>query len=529
MKYLGKEVPKPLEEKIISSSLVKVGQYNGRYHKFLAVGFRPDHSTYNAIDGEIEAFDFTKDDTRGIVSEVLSNVRTEPESIYRGTLCLSGDGELARLSHIKFCEENNTETELLYIGEQRFYVLYTNRSTLQAGNVLRSHVPTLNVNTGWAFDLFVSIHDSSPFIPDDYKEFRTWFQTSTVINIVIYNSPDFFRVIDSSETFGGKLQPMSNGTIDALAELVDRISSSVESLKGEPVADGGTFPNYLNLLSFAKGKGIETYVLNILAEHIERRERSQYSFIEQDWVRHLSPKQLAEQKEKESRRRQQLYKEKVNELKVELARINRRRVALFFEASGVVTQQSQEHIKEISKVLDDLAEQSVGTKGYAESELANALQNSKARLSKNIKSGVVIAVAIFLSIFIVVCSVLSNKSAASIDQAIEKATAAIEDEKFDQALELVEESKSQFRPAFLLFSQDRKLWEFNEQYKDALNSYLNRQLEMIGALKKANHGRIDDFMWEQIKLGISMCPQTGDKFIKARDGFNSLKEAYIKQ
>lgn len=169
----GVAIPEPLAKKIVSASLVKVGIYDGAHHRFLAKGFQPDMSTYQSVTEEAKAFGFKEELVKEIVRNVLTDVGTESESLLLTTIDLAGSQELPVLSHIEFLEENNGITDLVYLGDQKFYVLSTNRSTLMPGNIVKANNIPLNQGTIWNFDIYEDFGSKKPKVPEEYKKYKT--------------------------------------------------------------------------------------------------------------------------------------------------------------------------------------------------------------------------------------------------------------------------------------------------------------------------------------------------------------------
>ena len=380
-----KEIPGPLARKIIGLSLTKVGFYDGSYHKFVAKGFSPDMTTYRTIEPEVSSFGFQKEDVSEIVKIVLTDVGTETISQLVPSLDLAGDEELPVLSHVEFHEINNGVTDLLYLGDQRFYVISTNRSTLMPGNIIKAREIPLNVGRIWNFDIYSDFSAQKPSVPEGYKKYQAWFQTTDVSDIVVYSSPDFFSIIDDEETFGGKLNPITANISTSLSAVISKIKEVVGTLGDNGIPSGSLFPDYIELLTLAKKQGICTYVLNTLIESIEKRDDREYASTESDWHVYMTNEQIEAEKKAEEKRNRARYSELMDAVQKEISQIHRRRVALFFDADGVISEEGQKHLTNLCAELDTLADKGFGTKGDAQSRIKTAKDNSRKRPRHNLK------------------------------------------------------------------------------------------------------------------------------------------------
>lgn len=506
----GVAIPEPLAKKIVSASLVKVGIYDGAHHRFLAKGFQPDMSTYQLVTEEAKAFGFREELVKEIVRNVLTDVGTESESLLLTTIDLAGSQELPVLSHIEFLEENNGITDLIYLGDQKFYVLSTNRSTLMPGNIVKANNIPLNQGTIWNFDIYEDFGSKNPKVPEEYNKYKTWFQTTRVSQITLLSSCDFFKIVDDEEYFGGVLQAEPENAFSALAELIELIKLNVNLIEGDLPSDK-TFPDYITLLTKAKSLGISSYILNTLIETIETRETVEYSSPDSDWHVHKTAKQLKEEQDAIDNKNAERYGVLMNALKKELQQIHRRRVALFFDAPGVITEQSRAHLKPISEELDGLAEQpagfrSFGTKGYAESAIKTALDNSKPRPRHNLKVSAILLSIIALALFVSYSWVSANRSLAVFNEKVEQMSKMLEEEQFNESRAYIQAAKEDFAPSYLRFIVSGLVRKCDVAIESAIDSFVESRIEQIQAMIKANRGRIDEYTWSLITEAMEFRP-----------------------
>lgn len=519
--YYDKEIPAPLTKKIVSLSLSKVGLYNGDYHKFIPKGFSPDMSTYAAIEPELVSFGFNKEDVGEIVRLVLGDVGTEASTELVSSLDLAGDNELPVLTHVEFHEANNGVTEILYLGEQRFYVMSTNRSTLMLGNIIKAREIPLNINKVWNFDIYENFDAKKPSVPEGYKKYQAWFQTTEVVDIIVYSSPMFFSIIDENETFGGKLKKTPAKVSGGLSRLIEEIKKVVSYLKDVKLPYNEQFPEYVSLLTTAKGCGISTYTLNTLVEHIERRETKEYASTESDWHVYMTKEQIEEKEEQEAKKNKARYTALMKAVDKELTKIHRRKVALFFDADGVITEESKKHLDNIRTELDALADKGFGTKGDADSKIKTALDNSKKRPRHNFKVVMYMLGVLAVLIFVGYSWKTASDSLEKFDAATETIQSRIEAEDFNQAKTITQDSKDAFKPGYLKFIVARKTHLREYYIEESIDNFVDERVNQIETLIKANRGRIDSFTWDLVVGAMEYRPDD------AR--LNEFRDKYVKQ
>lgn len=521
----GVIIPEPLVKKIISASLVKVGVYDGPHHKFLAKGFQPDMTTYQRITEEAEAFGFKAELVREIVKTVLTDVGTESDYQLLPSIDLAGNQELPVLSHIEFQEENNGVTNLIYLGDQKFYVLSTNRSTLMPGNIIKAKNIPLNQGSIWNFDIYEDFDSKKPKIPEEYKKYNTWFQTTTVTQITQYTSCEFFKIVDDEAFFGGELQASPENAFDALSEIIEWVKYNVDLIEGELPSDK-PFPDYVKLLTKAKSLGICSYILNIIIERIETRETVEYSSAVSDWHVHKTEAQLKAEKTAIDRRNGERYQELIRALDEELQKIHRRRVALFYDAAGVITDESKAHLKPISEELDKLAEpvdgaKSYGTKGYADSAIKTALDNSKPRPRHNLKVTITLLCIIAFAFFVGNSWMTATRSLEVFNEKTEQISKMLEEEQFNESKGYLLAAKDEFEPSYLRFIISGSVRKCDVEIESAIDDFVESRIEQIEAMVKANRGRIDSYTWGLITDAMEYRPENATLI--------ELRERYIAQ
>lgn len=516
----GVIIPEPLAKKIITESLVKVGIYDGAHHKFLAKGFQPDMSTYQKIGEEISAFGFKQEDVKEIVRNVLTDVGTDADFQLMPSLDLAGDQEIPVLSFIEFQEMNNGITNMIYLGDQKFYVLSTNRSTLMSGNIIKAKSIPLNQGAVWNFDIYENFKSKKPTVPEGYKKYQAWFNTTEVTQITMLTSCEFFKIVDAESFFGGELQDTPADASLALAEIINEVKTKIDHIEDELPTDR-QFPDYITLLTKAKSLGINSYILNTIIETMERRDVVEYTSTEADWHVYKTLEQQEAEKKEIAKKNGHRYLELKKALEAELQKIHRRKVALFFDAPGVITEESKAHLKPISEEMDQLAELGFGTKGYADSEIKTALDNSKPRPKHNLKVVITIICILAIAILVAYSWLTAKKSLNIFNGKTVEMSQMLDEEKFNEAKEFILEAKSEFEPSYLRFIVARRVSQSQNTIEIAIDEFVASRIEQVQTMMKANRGRIDEYTWGLIVEAMEFRPDDVT--------LNELREKYIAQ
>ena len=519
--FYDKEIPASLVRKIIGLSLTRVGIYDGTHHKFVPRGFAPDRRTYETVQSEAISYGFQSDDTHELVSHVLSAVGTETVSQFVSVLDLAGDNELSPLTHVRFNEVNNGITELLYIGAQRFYVLSTNRSTLMPGNIIKAREIPLNLRTQWQFDIYEDFSSSAPSVPEGYKKYQAWFQTTEVTDITLYSSPDFFKIIDDEDVFGGRLRRTPVRVAPPLASLINKIKNVVNGLGKDSLSFNQQFPEYDTLLELAKGNGINTYTLNTLIQILEKRDVKDYVFTEEDWHVYKTKEQIEEERREEDARNKERYAELISKVKKELAQIRRRKVALFFDADGVITVEGRKHIDYLRDELECLAEKGYGTKGDVDSQIKAALDNSKKRPRHNLKVTLWMIATVIVALFVAYSWMTAASSMQKFNEDSVVLQEMLESEQLDSAKVFIEQSEEAFRPSYLRFIVLRQTHIRENNLEKSIDDFVTMRVAQIETLIRANRGRIDEYTWGLITEAMEYRPEDSR--------LQELRDQYIRQ
>lgn len=499
----GKEIPGSLVRSIISSSLIRVGMYHGPSHKFLPPKFRPD---YESLAKEASEFGYSRKESDRIILEVLSSVGLDAGSQSVTMLDLVGEGELPLFAHVRFCEENNSATEMIYLGRQRFYILTTSRSTLMPGNIVKAREYPLNLNAVWNFDLYDGFDSNKPSVPEGYKKYQAWFQTTPVTTITVCTSPELLGIIDENESFGGVLEKNPADAGIAFASMLNSVSDVVKDLP-ENLPYNEQFPQYMELLGEAKSLGISTYVLDVIIENVERRLKKDYATTEKDWHVYMTKEQIEAEKREQKKRDKKRYEELVKDLEGELKNIRMRRVFLFFYASGSITDEARAHLDSICPELDQLAEKGYGTKGAAKARIAEALENTKPPKGRNAVTASIMVAVLLAASFVAYSWVTANQSIQQFNRALDAVSQMMEEGKFNDAKDFVHNSYDEFSPGYLRFLVKRKVRFAEGEIEAKIDLFINERIEQIQVMIRANRNRIDDYTWGLIVEAMAYRPE----------------------
>ena len=102
-----------------------------------------------------------------------------------------------------------------------------------------------------------------------------------------------------------------------------------------------------------------------------------------------------------------------------------------------------------------------------------------------------------------------------------KLTAMLEEERFNEAKELVKESAEAFRPSYLRFIISRKTHQREAFIESSIDSFVDERVEQITSFINAKRGRIDSFTWDLIVETMEYRPDD--------PRLNKFREQYINQ
>lgn len=510
MEYRGTVIPKALCSLIRRLSIIKVGNYNGITHQFQTPSLDPtDASIAEMRQSYLSYHELDPEDFYDVMNYILDNTGVAPVIQTVPYLSIAGDNQIPLFSHVTIVEDNNSETELLYVGNKRFYVLATSRATIVPGDIIESRTCPINVQDRPNFDVY---RDGKRFKPEGHSEYDSAFNPSSlIVQIKVSQAPELYNIIDKDERFGERIHKLNDTCEKSIASLVSLIKKRLAKWEAanpqhKEMPEIGFYPDYDVLLAEAMKLGIPTYVLNLIIETCEKREEAVYTYVESDWEQNLTPEQVVEIERKRVAKGNKELKDLRAALNAELQNVTRRHVALFFDAPGRITPESQNYLDELAAKLDKLAIEGFGTKGYAQTKIAEAKANSKPRPGHNLKAGAILAAVVAATIFVAYSIMTAKKSNEAFETAITEMEELVEDGQFKEGEAHMAEAFSAYKPAYLQFTKKRSLRACNSYINRAIDEFVDERVEQISSFIQANYGRIDDFTWDLIKECMEFRP-----------------------
>ncbi|MBR5491954.1 MAG: hypothetical protein IKV77_02345 [Alistipes sp.] len=519
MEYRGTPLPDALYRSICRLALTRVGEYDGENFKFNTPKLSLNENTIQEVKTIYDTYgELEEDDFDNIIKYVIKSVNSESISQFVKSIAGVGDpNTIKRLQHIELYELVTTEnakehrevvTHLLYLGNNSFLVLKTSRSTILAGDILKANSMPINVGEKASFAI---IRNGEKFVPEDYAQYETSFQTQIVTQIKLNSSPDLYKIIDEDKRYGGCVVSKNKFSEKKLIGLKDAIEDAIEENGSEELLPvGKPFPKYMDLLGLAKVSGIDCYTLNILIENVDylRFNKLEYTFIDKDWLWILSDIQKAELEEKKKANLNNKYKKVRAKFNAELKKINTRRVMIFFKAAGRIN--DLVYVKGLEAELDDLAIQGkewgihLCAVGEATSAREDAIKNSKPKPGENWIT------ACKLFVFIVVVATIgwvwfTSKSNMQIfDNKLVVADEILAQGKYVEAKDAYQTAYEEYRPKITAMFAHSKMNNRVNMLEEALNSEIEDGVEQISVMRIADGGRFskiaEDLMFRLLEL-----------------------------
>lgn len=512
LEFDGHELPETLCQVIRSASLKDIGLYKGDDHSFLTPILDPKENDMRKIKAEYKKYTSLQDlNFNAVVNHVNRSTTVDPivQSVQSIHVGIGDKTALKKLQHIELLEDvSDSVTHLLYLGSNRFLVLRTSRSTILAGDILQAN--SLPINVGEQ-ELFTIFRNGKEFVPEKYASYNTSFQTKKIVQIKLYSSPEIYKIIDSDgqDCYGGAL--LSNKLSEKkLLDLIKAINKVLEGVKGV-LPNRDHFPEYLDLLTFAKGCGIDCYTLNLLIECCEclRFDKTKYDVCDEDWYYILTPEQEEELKKKKKAELTTKYKSTRAKFDAKLKEIKTRRVMIFFKAAGRVNDLT--YINSLEEELDDIAKQAkaldvLGLIGVGEAKdmRKKAIENSKPKPGENwITAAKLVA-------FIAAVSTIgwvwftSKNNMEIFDYKLAAADEILAQGKYVEARDAYRLAYEEYRPKVTAMFAQSKMNKRVKMLEEALNTEIEDGISQISAMRIADGGKFskvaEDLMFRLLEL-----------------------------
>ena len=146
------EIPNSLSRNIRAICLDHVGEYDQGSHSFVRPRFNPSQGNYEEIQKLLELHEIDINEVKGITRVVLADTQADAKSRSVDSVKVLGQNALKTLTHLRIKERGAT-TDLLYLGEKKFFVVDTTRSTILLNDVLEAR-GQLESGSAWEFTIY---------------------------------------------------------------------------------------------------------------------------------------------------------------------------------------------------------------------------------------------------------------------------------------------------------------------------------------------------------------------------------------
>lgn len=456
--HLNGYIARFIKKRLFKNGLV----YNHETRKFEPV--KPDLSPaeYNIIYHECEKKLGVNPEKEGDISFVNRLIQKlqqmtefKPDYIVQDESIDPKSIEL--LKHV-LLKEDISETHLLSIGEGRFSVLSTNRSSIIAGDELLAITSPWKANNNAGFEFSV-YRNNKLYIPDDLPkeilleknekyQINYSFRTKPVKEIGFFESSEIYHLVDLNwdEIKGhDKKTPKSALSLSKAKMYVEHISKKV---------NGQTFSSekdYDELLHYSRNLSISSYTLNKIIELkvvpvITIRDDLK------DWPdnipEHIRIRIIEIEKKRKEKKTRELKEEYEKALK---NKITQEKFLFIFKRSGYFKKSALKDLKGISDQLVLLSKEGFLPEGWAESRKNDILNKTRIDKWYNIKKAVKL---VFTLAVIIVGYILFMQTKDGLERyntiAMEGDTLCI-NKDYKAAKEIYETAKNDFTPKITSF------------------------------------------------------------------------------
>lgn len=521
LRYKKIEIPDSLARVIRARCLATVGQYDPGSHRFVRPRFDPSRGDIEWIQDKIDDYQIDSDEVKGIVNTVLQQTSTDARQTSRRALPLNGEDAISPAQHFRFVEGGDN-TDVLYLGNSEFYVVDTTRPTILPGDILIAR-DTLVAGSIWHFDI---IRDDEKFIDNAFVRQGTeaCFITKRIDDIIEYQEPEIFQIIDESNTIAPRYNSFQFGK-GSLLNIADDIKEVLDNTESDYFDNHDRFPCYIELLSRAKSWGISTYVLNLLCQRIEKNEPHQYVFVTADWEEQMTEKERRERKDRERRAKIREQENLEAEFQEALKTIKVKKIFLgLFEKDGQALDPTEVEniITKLEAALNDSDLEGHRKIQTPRSDYQVALDSCKRNKLRNVINFIIICAIVATVIFIATTWVQTKANKAIFDENLVQVEAFIQQTEFEKADSLLTLSRENFRPPFMKpFVISGTIKTTRRHLDDEIDQYVTSTIGNVTKMKKANRGRIDKYSWELVKRALDLRPQN--------DTLLLLRDQYIRQ
>lgn len=521
LRYKKIEIPDSLARAIRARCLATVGQYDPGSHRFVRPRFDPSRGDIEWIQDKIDDYQIDSDEVKGIVNTVLQQTSTDARQISRRTLPLNGEDAIKPAQHFRFVEGGDN-TDVLYLGNSEFYVVDTTRPTILPGDILIAR-DTLVVGSIWHFDI---IRNGNSFIDEAFVRQQTaaCFITKPIDDIIEYQEPEIFQIIDESDRLGVRLNK-NYFSKRGLLLLANHVQSVIDNVEFDYFENNDRYPCYDDLLKFAGKQGVSTYILNLICQRIEKNEPHQYVFVKADWEEQMTEKERRERRDKElsDKIREQEILESAFKRALDTIKVKKILFGLFEKDGQPLNPNEVEAL--INKLEAALNDSDLGGHRRIQtprSEYRVALDRCKRNKLRNIINAVIVGAVVVTIIFIAFTWVQTKANKAVFDENLALIESYIQQSEFEKADSLITFSRENFYPPYMRpFVISSTIKSTRKHLDDEVDKYVTLTIRNVAKMRKANRGRIDNYSWTLIRRALDLRPQN-DTLIR-------LREQYIKQ
>lgn len=500
------EIPDSLSRNIRAICLDSVGEYDQGSHTFVCPRCKPSQGSYEEIQELMKLHEIDLNEVKGITKLVLGATQADAKPRSVDAVEFYGPSALKVLTHLRIKEKGAT-TDLLYLGGQEFFVVDTTRLTILLNDVLQARGQLFRGNK-WEFSI---IRNGLLFIDDAFRRVNAQanFTTGDVQDIEIFDIPEICVIVDENVEKGGVLE-RKKVSYSALMKLIELIRTSLEEAGPKYFEDNQLFPNYNELLSYSKANGINTYVLNLIAQCVEKGEKHTYQFVKNDWVEHISDQEKKNEHQREIDRKVQEHKnyEAAFHKKLETIKVKKIFLGLFEKDGSIADEAEMENlIKTLeSHIKDEDVHWAVKTL-TPRSDYDDALKKSRRNQKKNVINGAIVGAIVLAAIFVATTWTLTKKGLSNFGEAIAPVPELIEATHYEDAAAIVENAYTNFSPSYMRFvviSSHNKLSRTIESAKD---EDVKAGIEQINTILKATRGRFDKRTEEMLFRLLQLRPE----------------------
>lgn len=513
MIYKNYEIPEQFCQTVQRLALKNVGNYDGANKKFMAPTLDPSENAVRQMRSEFGNYPMLeKVNFNDLIEKIMSSTSVDPikQSVPSIHVGIGDDTALKQLQHIELLESSGAKTELIYLESNRFLVLRTTRGCLLPGDILQANILPIRIDARAEFTIY---RNGQEIIPEMYVGDIVSFLMPEIKQILLYNSPDIYNVIDEDTRFGkvNVSENKLNQTEQSFLELALMLEMVVADEGKDALSSCSTFPNYDKLLTEAKHCGVGCYTLNLLLEsYICASPTTAYNFVPEDWSVVEDEGKKKERMLKEHKKRAADYKAKKLELEDCLSKIRTRRVMIIFKAAGRIGDMS--YVNQLEKDLDKLAELKsecgtygpYGTKGWAKQMRLDAIANSKPKPGENAIIGAKLAGFIVLIITIGWIWFTSNQSMEVFDRKLEQADQILASGKYVEARDAYFAAYDEYTPRVTAMFVQGKMKKRVTALEEALENEIKEGIDQIKAMRLADMGKFtkvtEDLLFKLLEL-----------------------------